>query len=491
MTIPDPRPTRWVDPRDLITRANVRTIAEPDPQLVDSIRTHGVLQPPLVYDDAGQLVLVAGHRRTAAAIAADLDRIEVVVGPQPQDGERIAAQVSENSNRVGLVAAEVVDAVEQMTLLGMPAGQIAKAAGLRTRQVEAARAVAAADQRVRDAVRETPDLTLDQAAALTEYGTDPDAVADLISAAETGPVAFAHAQARLESERDTRDRLAQATREWTDRGYTVLEPDRSGYDHLPKGAAYVRDLADEHGTRLGSGYYGTTDQHEACPSRAILLNKWRPESVQEVCLDPKANGHTRAPSGYAATAPQPGPERSLVMANNKLWTTASTVRHDHLTALIKAGRFPATLVTAVHRHLLAHPHHLQPHRGALYSRLTDFPASGATTTESAQGLITRTIDATAPANRLTGLLLAAVADAAERSVSESTWRRASTPAADWLILLVDHAGYQLAPIEQTAVALTHPTWTPTTTTPPRGPGRRAAAVRGAAPGSAAGRAAAR
>ena len=127
-----PRETRWVDPRALITRANVRTVAQPDPELVASIRVHGILQPPLVYADGDDLVLVAGHRRTAAAIEAGCERIEVVVGPRLDDQLRIAAQISENTNRAGLRAVEVSDAVEQMALLGVPAGQIAKAAGLRT-----------------------------------------------------------------------------------------------------------------------------------------------------------------------------------------------------------------------------------------------------------------------------------------------------------------------------------------------------------------------
>ena len=67
------------------------------------------------------------------------------------------------------------DAVEQMALLGVPAGQIAKAAGLRKAQVEAARRVAAANQAVKQAIIEAPS-SLDQAAELTTWADDPDAV---------------------------------------------------------------------------------------------------------------------------------------------------------------------------------------------------------------------------------------------------------------------------------------------------------------------------
>ena len=50
---PEPvaRETRLVDPRALVTRANVRAVAEPDPELVESIRANGIIQPPVVYAD--------------------------------------------------------------------------------------------------------------------------------------------------------------------------------------------------------------------------------------------------------------------------------------------------------------------------------------------------------------------------------------------------------------------------------------------------------
>lgn len=453
------RATRWVDPRDLITRANVRAVAVPDPELVASVRVHGVLQPPVVYEDGDQLVLLAGHRRTAAAIAAGRERIEVVVGPRLDEADRVAAQVSENTNRAGLRVVEVASAVAQMTLLGVPAGQIAKAAGLRAAQVAAARAVAEADARVSEAIIDAPDLTLEQAAALTDWGQDPDAVADLLAAAELGPVAFEHQRARLESRRETEQAYTAAAAEWTARGYQVLPPDVGG--KLPTGAGYVRDLATADGTRLATGYYGVTAEHAACAGRAVLISTWRPESVQEVCTDPKGNGHTRAPAGYAGTAaPREQADRAEVIARNKDFKAATTVRHAHLGAFIRAGRFSQALVTAVHVHLLTHPRALDTPRGALFGTLTDFTTSGATTTETAYGTIQRGINAGAPANRVTGLLLAHIAEAGEKALAESTWRHPNPSAADWLKLLVAHTGYQLADIETTAVTRTDPTWTP-------------------------------
>ena len=462
------RETRWVDPRALITRANVRTVAQSDPELVASIRVHGILQPPLVYADGADLVLVAGHRRTAAAIEAGLERIEVVVGPRLDDQLRIAAQVSENTNRAGLRAVEVSDAVEQMTLLGVPAGQIAKAAGLRKSQVDAARKVAAANQAVKQAILEAPELTLDQAAELTAWGDDPDAVADLLAAAEEGDVSFAHTQARLAEARERQAAISAAEDGWIAQGYLVLAPE-GHTEKLPPGAAYVRDLAAADGTPLLKGWSGVSPGHATCPDRAVFVNRWRPEDANEVCLDPKKNNHPRAPthqSTNAAAQAKAGQERATVIANNKSWKLATGVREAHLAGFIRAGKSSTGLVDALHRHLVAHPGHLEDtwHR-QLFFTLLDFTGSGVAKAEGRNGLLKTTVDPTVPANRVTGQLLAAVADAAERSLANSTWRHPNPGGTEYLALLVGHTGYQLSDIEVTAMKATNPTWTPPRSTP--------------------------
>ena len=59
-----------------------------------------------------------------------------------------------------------------------------------------------------------------------------------------------------------------------------------------------------------------------------------------------------------------------------------------------------------------------------------------------------------------------MADAAERSLANSTWRHPNTGGTDYLTLLVGHTGYQLSDIEVTAMKATNPKWTPPRTTPP-------------------------
>jgi hypothetical protein len=97
----------------------------------------------------------------------------------------------------------------------------------------------------------------------------------------------------------------------------------------------------------------------------------------------------------------------------------------------------------------------------LFFTLLDFTGSGVAKAEGRNGLLKTTVDPTVPGNRVTGQLLAAVADAAERSLANSTWRHPNPGGTDYLTLLVGHTGYQLSDIEVTAMKAT----TPRTATP--------------------------
>lgn len=74
---------RTVDPRKLKSNPNNprRTSASDylDAQMLASIKTIGLLQPPLVKEEGKKLIIQAGHRRTAACVAAGLPEIPVLV----------------------------------------------------------------------------------------------------------------------------------------------------------------------------------------------------------------------------------------------------------------------------------------------------------------------------------------------------------------------------------------------------------------------------
>lgn len=79
---------------------------EPLQELAESIRTHGVLEPLLVRENAGGLELLAGERRLRAAELAGLDAVPVRVLNVPSDTAAAAITLTENLAREDLSAWE-------------------------------------------------------------------------------------------------------------------------------------------------------------------------------------------------------------------------------------------------------------------------------------------------------------------------------------------------------------------------------------------------
>ena len=130
---------RTVDPRVLRTNpANPRrTLASPeaDAMLAASIAAIGIIQPPLVRTDGEELVIVAGHRRVAAAIATDLAEIQVLVA-ETADGSDDMRALSENIVRAALNPVDQWRAVELLLAKNWTEAAIATALALPVRTVQ-------------------------------------------------------------------------------------------------------------------------------------------------------------------------------------------------------------------------------------------------------------------------------------------------------------------------------------------------------------------
>jgi len=119
---------------------NVRRDATPDPELIASVKAQGILQPIGVIETTypkrngsratlGYL-LIAGHRRLAAAKKAGLAEIPVIVYDHLLTrAQQIEAMLVENGRRADLSAVEEAAAYEQLTLEGVTPAAIAKATG--------------------------------------------------------------------------------------------------------------------------------------------------------------------------------------------------------------------------------------------------------------------------------------------------------------------------------------------------------------------------
>ena len=129
---------RSVDPRTLtLNPNNPRTSAVPkemDQQLVASIMAIGLLQPPVVREIDGALVVRAGDRRTKASIAAGKDVIDVYVRDGNEDIDAMAA-MSENLVRVGMNPVDTWRGIDKLEQQGWNEDAIANALALPKRAV--------------------------------------------------------------------------------------------------------------------------------------------------------------------------------------------------------------------------------------------------------------------------------------------------------------------------------------------------------------------
>lgn len=120
----------------------------PDPGLAESVATLGVLSPlllvpvedwvaahgPLDVDEQVRYVSVAGHRRLAAAVAAELVDVPGILRPD-MAAQAVEVMLGENSNRLSLSPWEEALGFQRLVDKGMTQSQIAKVQGVAQGQV--------------------------------------------------------------------------------------------------------------------------------------------------------------------------------------------------------------------------------------------------------------------------------------------------------------------------------------------------------------------
>ncbi len=157
------------DPTTLIIGDNVRATAHLDRQFLASLREHGVMNPiQATRTSDGTLTVKRGQRRTLGAVKAGLTTVPVlVVADDTDEADRITKQWHENERRDALTETDRLAAVEQLTILGVPAGNIARRLGTPKKQVEAA--VIANGSETAKAAAAKHALTLTEAALIAEF----------------------------------------------------------------------------------------------------------------------------------------------------------------------------------------------------------------------------------------------------------------------------------------------------------------------------------
>lgn len=430
-----------IDPTTLVIEANVRTSAPVTPEFVRSIRENGVLTPVLARrDDQGNVLVRAGQRRTLAAREAGLSAIPVyVVDADEATAERIVQQLVENDQREALTGSDRIAAFQQLAFEGMPVSTIAKRLGAKAQDVKTALAVAE-NPTAAAAVAQHP-VTLDQAATLIEFEDDPDTTAALIQTATTEPARFPHAVQRARDERERARIKAVPVANLTARGYDILDREPSWGSPITN----IRDLRTAEGERV------TVEHIEQAEGRAAHVAVYYGKDIAHVTYfvtDPKAAGFRK--EGGSASGPmtdEQKAERRELIANNKAWASAETVRREWLTTFLArktlpkdAAAFVATGLTTFHNVVGSG---IQQNNSLAHTLLRT-KKSNRYGVDHLADLVER-----APV-KAAHIALAVVLGAIESSTRKSTWRYPSPTDAAYFRQIAAW-GYGLSEIEQLVI----------------------------------------
>jgi ParB family transcriptional regulator, chromosome partitioning protein len=466
----------WVNPNTLIIGTNIRSNPDVPKWFVDDIEERGVRQPIPVRGEPDNYVVRTGQRRTLAACEAWARAL--AKGQQPRlvpvwvepdlitdeataEIDRIIDQLGENEHRLANSDADEARATQQLMDLGLSAGQIAKRRHIATKRVKTAVQVAKSTTAM-DLLNKGLIEDITQAVVIADFGDDQDAVQQLTAVATTKPEQFDHIAQQLRDAREETRIRAELAAQLVEQGVTVIERPASLHD------GPIRKLSDlRPTTESKSGTELTAEAHKDCPGHAAFVGNagtWRPVAerwaIYYVCTDPKAHGHTDRYTLTLTSGRQSGPmtteqkaERKKVVANNKAWRSAETVRLKWLKNFLHRKSAPKNAVAWVATMLAEGSH---PMRKAMENDhelaidllgmpKPDVPSYYRRTAHP----ITTAIENATPA-RANVLLLALVVAALEKSVGTHTWKGATSEAKAYFRQL-ESWGYALSDVERLVI----------------------------------------
>lgn len=452
---------------------NVRTDLGDLRDLTRSIRALGVLEPliitPATHDQdadeqdqapAGAWWILAGHRRHAAALAAETDMVPCIIRADLAGTvDTIATMWTENTQRRDLTAAEAAAAVEQLALAGLTDTAIARTLGATRGQITKQRTLAASDTAM--ATVDRYDLTLEQALIVADFDDDPDAVKQLVTCAVETPRRFDHLASQLRQRRDDAAAYAAKIGELHAQGLRILSDTDSRADEGERvGLWLLTNDTETDGDRAPI----SPDDHAVCSGHVGVLDHWDHDRITWYCDQPDKHHrrHTTTPTGTGkARSERSGPmtddekaERRHVIANNKAWDAAAPVRLEHVRRLLGRKTPPAGTLRYVIAETMASPETLGRGDDTTLAELTGTTAEGPSYARPvAARLVNDVTDKALPL-----VLLAQWAAALESGLGRHTWRSPNPRAARWLTWLAT-TGYELADIEQHVIDHATPTTT--------------------------------
>lgn len=191
--------------------------------LAASIKQDGILQPLVVApgDTAGTFVLIAGHRRHAAAGKAGLKELPCLVRDDLTDkADQLQAMLTENLQRSNLNPIEEGDAFQELLDLGIKPAILAKRTGRTAKLIRARVKIASAPEELRNRVI-AREVTLDEALILEGFTKYPEVYDQLAQYIGTANWSWAVARAKENAARAAT--LIKLTNELTSQGVQILD----------------------------------------------------------------------------------------------------------------------------------------------------------------------------------------------------------------------------------------------------------------------------
>lgn len=255
-------------------------------RLTDEISMIAVAEPE---EPGGKLQVLVGFHRHATAVTVkenehpDLLVNVVVFAPGTKRKDVLYLQGKENINRVGLTAEEEGGLYLQLNFEGADDEEIADEFNKPIERIRAGRAVAS-NPRTRDAAKVLPTEDLMILAELAKFEHLPEVHDQLVQCLHDSPQNFTSVVNRARTEIARAEKHAELTREFTDRGYVVLEDD----DDLPDTTAELTKLCDWVDTSPLE-----VDDHAECKGRAVYFWVGHQLSVRMAfyCVDYAKYGH--------------------------------------------------------------------------------------------------------------------------------------------------------------------------------------------------------
>ncbi len=303
-------PLERIQVHPLNLRRELRDIDE----LADSIGQNGLLEPVLLVraaepaeDGSEKFVLIAGHRRHAACIAAKHSPVESIIRRDlDSEGAQVITMLTENGPRDDLTAIEEAHGYQlALGLNHLTPAKLAKRLGKPRDRVVCRLALTKLPGHVQDKVH-AHQISLQDAEAMVEFANDATAIEVLLSA--VGKSSFQYRLVEQRQRRSTELRIAAVRRQLQEAGVRIIErPQDYSWRSTERPVNHFIDPNPKVGPDDPPAPFTPETHAAACTFHAAFVSTYdcKPEYV---CTNPAAAGHQSIHRQPAAVAAPPAPD---------------------------------------------------------------------------------------------------------------------------------------------------------------------------------------